>query len=238
MENDRSGEQPAVTERASIMAAYILSALVNVHGVEFSSDLEQGIYIVNHDKHWYDGRPITAADRQNLASASVLKQIRKAFNNPGPFVLGCEVYNALDVYMNAQQVLDAVRFDEITQNANKEQVRSVTRNLTGAETSGAPAVRAVTELWNRRGNVDVPMIKVADIVEAMEQTDYSMQVPDDIHIEGGLISESYRFPETPAEVQNKPFYLSMFSHEDCQAWLNALLEDLTQLDLVLSGTNL
>ena len=218
-------------ELNTALLTYFISASMFASSQGFEDDVAAGVYMINRgDKEWYNGTVITDAHKRSYAASSILVQLHREFNQPdtgfSTIVLSPVVRSQVDSYLSAQQTLDDLDLRFNTSFVDGSLIRPTIRAMD--DSGAAPNIYSerAAEQWIKRGTLELDMIDLDELDEALANEDHSQKVPDAYYEVGGLHVSEYPLPETPVTRRTVPYYKKFYDEKQGEEWLAAIFEDL------------
>jgi hypothetical protein len=219
-------------ERRSILASYVMRAILAASSEGFKQDLAEAIAYVEGHTHYATGAAITEGDIQALASSSILVQMVESFQHKQPIILSPDIPQALPVYVEAQKAIDEVGLTLALPDLDMPTVLATAQRLNEKDVPTTPNIEAAVTVLKQRGTVLIEMESIDDISRAMGVKDYSSEAPDTYYEEDGIQVEAHDLArlEIPSRLEELPYYAQFSEVEHGSEWLNSLLVDIQAIN--------
>jgi hypothetical protein len=219
-------------ERRSILACYVMRAAWQTTSEGFLDDLSSSISYVSNHSHFMTGKEITGDDTVAIASSSILAQMTASSINEKALILRPTVPKAIELFQKTQGVFDQLDLSLAINDLDQATVLATSRRIDGKPNPTTQNIEVAARIWNERGTVGMKMESVADIVTAIQSTDYSVEAPDIYAEHDGMRIEGFdmaNLKNISSRVDMMPYFRQFFEVEHGKVWLSAILEDLQKI---------
>jgi len=223
---------PSTIEQRSILACYAMRAAWQSTSEGFHSDLSESISYISGHSHFMTGKEITKDDTEAIASSSILAQMTSSSIEKKPLILRPAVSGAVEIFQTTQETFDQLGLSLVIDELDRHIVLETSKAIDGELTSTNRNIEVAARVWRERGTVDIEMESIADIGNAIENLDTSMEVPDVYSEQDGIKIEAYNLADLRnirSRIDTLPYYKQFFEVEHGKVWLTAILEDLQRI---------
>ena len=223
----------AQKERLSVIFAYIGTIIAHkyITSEGMIDETLTSVEFVNSRMHFANGRPITFADRQEVAAMHTMQQLPDLFVLNTPVVIDRLVNGAEAVYSSTEQQLKAIGLPT-AEKYNYQVFKYSLGILNGKQQpEDSPLGQTIREVWDKRGSVTEQYFLAEDLMKALEEPT-STDAPVDMGISAdNILYEGYKLPETPEFPVTLPYYFKYVTETNgALKMLTAYLEDIRTLD--------
>ena len=234
----KSNEITAVDQdlgRKSIMAGYVTGAIFNAQTNYFVEDLDYAIDEALTGIDHPAGKPLSKAKLDAVAGSDVISQLWDKSTADERLIFSPEVPKALDIYLEAQKVVDKVGLTLVKDELHVPTVLSTVRRINGKTVPTTPAIEVAVRTWFARGVVLQEVENISDIQNTSEQRDSATTAPDFYEERGHVQAEGYELGNlvVPSHTVEVPYYAQFHDVGQGKIWLSSLLDDLVSLDLAI-----